>query len=210
MSETIDFIDEQGIDRLADESGLAIAIVDGDAREIFVSNNNSICQNLNPDGEFVGGCAAFCGTALQETAEIGASISYTCHAGLECRAVPFRNSQGPLVAIIGRTFAKAEDYRKATTRAISGDWSQYPPSEFFGNILLTGSIETLDKTSKQFESLLAETRSVSSAPQPEEIAEPASGSQPANKSAEEISKMAERLRREIGVGAAASKHVSEP
>src|SRR5258706_12350366 len=144
MSKYLDFIDEQGMDRLADESGLAIAIVDNSQREISVFNNNSICENLNPNGEFIGRCAAFCGTAFQETTEIGAPISFTCHAGLECRTVPITNANARLVAIVGRTFVKAENYRKATTRAVSGDWSQYPPSEFFENSLLTASAKALD------------------------------------------------------------------
>src|SRR5580765_788427 len=163
MSETADFIDEQEIDRLADESGLAIAIVDGSAREIFVANNNSICRSLNPDGEFTGQCAEFCGTALDKTAEAGAAVSFTCHAGLECRAMPVRDPQRPLVAIVGRTFVRAEDYRKATTRAISGDWSQYPPSQFFENILLTGSVDAIEKTANAAEAVLAKALADASA-----------------------------------------------
>ena len=121
MSATSDFINEQSIDRLADESGLAIAIVDGWSRDVSVANNNSICRNLNPDGKFVGQCAEFCGAALEESFEAGASVAFTCHAGLECRAVPIMNPNEPLVAIVGRTFVKADNYRKATERAISGD-----------------------------------------------------------------------------------------
>lgn len=173
MSETTDFIDERVIDRLADESGLAIAIVDGSAREIRVTNNNSICRTLNPQGEFTGQCAEFCGTALDKTTEAGATVSFTCHAGLECRAVPVRDPQRPLVAIVGRTFVRAEDYRKATTRAISGDWSQYSPSQFFENILLTGSADTIEKAANEAEALLAKALAAASAANAEKEVKPA-------------------------------------
>ena len=142
------------LDHLADESGLAIAVVNAKGQEISVSNNNSICHNLNPDGKFTGKCAAFCGTALEETIEVGGSVSFTCHAGLECRAVPIRRAENNFVAIIGRTFVTAENYRRATTRAISGDWSSYQPSEFFENILLSGSVEIVEKTAEKLAALI--------------------------------------------------------
>ena len=142
------------LDRLADESGLAIALVDVSSHEVSVSNNNSICQNLNPSGKFEGKCADFCGTAFEETAVVGGGVGFTCHAGLECRAVPVGGGEQQLVAIVGRTFINAEDYRKATTRAISGDWSGYSPSEFFKNILLTGSVSVIEQTAKKVAALM--------------------------------------------------------
>ena len=99
--------DKKSLDRLADESGVAIVFVDENQREVSASNNNSICRNLNPEGALVGQCAAFCGTALEETGEVGGPVSFTCHAGLECRAVPVKQANLKLVAIIGRTFVKA-------------------------------------------------------------------------------------------------------
>ena len=147
------------LDRLADESGLAIAVVDGDGAEVTASNNNSICRNLNPDGKLIGQCAAFCGTALEESTEVGAAVSYTCHAGLECRAAAMTLDGKPVAAIIGRTFVKAENYRKATERAISGDWSGYPPSEFFENILLSGSSSVIEQTMEKLEALASGTLS---------------------------------------------------
>lgn len=50
--------------------------------------------------------------------EAGEAVEYKCFAGLNCKAVPLSEN---LVAIVGRTFLKAEDYRNATERAISGD-----------------------------------------------------------------------------------------
>jgi diguanylate cyclase (GGDEF)-like protein len=134
------------LDRLADENGVAIALVDETAREVYVANNNSICRELNPSGEFETHCKAFCGTAFEEVSETGGTVSFTCHAGLDCRVVPIEGGERPLVAIVGRTFLKAENYRRATTRAISGDWKGHSPSEFFENVLLSGSSSVLERT----------------------------------------------------------------
>lgn len=62
--------------------------------------------------------AKFCGRAFQMAKEAGEAVEYKCFAGLNCKAVPLSEN---LVAIVGRTFLKAEDYRNATERAISGD-----------------------------------------------------------------------------------------
>jgi diguanylate cyclase (GGDEF)-like protein len=196
------------MDRLADESGVAIALVDESSREIYVANNNSICRNLNPEGKFLGQCAAFCGTAFQETAEVGAPVSFTCHAGLECRVVPIKDSARPLVAIVGRAFVKADNYRKATERAISGDWSKYPPAEFFENILLTGSVSVLEKTAEKIAGLLP---TVDHAPAKPKVETPAEGKvethiqnermldEPSHKKTPEISTIVERFNREVGL-----------
>ena len=142
---------------LADESGLAIAYVDASSHQIGTLNNNSICRRLNPTSEFSPECAKFCGLAFEKAEEAGQMIGYECHAGLECRAVVIRNADTPLAAIIGRTFVNSENYRKATERAIAGDWSVYQPAEFFENILLTGSQSAIDKAAKRFESLAGTT-----------------------------------------------------
>lgn len=134
-------IDTEAIGRFAAENGVAIALVDSSAREVSVFNNNSICRNLNPGGEFSPECARSCGQAFENAA--GGTFSYECHAGLECRAVRVGTR---LVAIVGRTFVKAENYRRATERSIAGDWKNYSPAEFFENILLTASATTLDET----------------------------------------------------------------
>jgi len=145
--------------RLAEESGLAIAIVDADGRQVVVSNNNSICRYLNPASEFSPGCAHFCGRALEKALDAGKMIGFECHAGLDCRAVAAGTHEKPFVAIVGRTFLKSENYRKATTRAISGDWSKFSPSTFFENVLLTGSSATLTKTAEKVEHILNESKS---------------------------------------------------
>ncbi len=143
------------LDRVADERGVAIVIVDRDGIEISASNDNSICRNLNPDGELVGICSAFCGMALEEAIEIGTTVSYTCHAGLTCRATAMMLDGKPAAVIVGRTFVNADNYRKATERAISGDWQKFPPSDFFENVLLSGTADTLEKALAEVEILAA-------------------------------------------------------
>src|SRR5438874_9592039 len=149
MIEISELIDKNAVDRVAAESGVAIAVVDTDSREVFVSNNNSICRNLNPTGEFSPKCAEYCGQAFEKAREAGRMIGFECHAGLDCRAVLAERSGMQFVTIIGRTFAKAENYRRATERAITGDWRHFPPSKFFENILLTASAEVLTRTAEK-------------------------------------------------------------
>ncbi|MFN0277616.1 MAG: diguanylate cyclase [Pyrinomonadaceae bacterium] len=156
MKEISSIITGDTLGRVAEESGLAIAIVDEYARQAVVSNNNSICRKLNPGNKFSPACFQFCGIALAKALEAGKMVGFECHAGLDSRAIAGGTPDKPFVAIVGRTFLKAENYRRATERAIRGDWSSYAPTEFFENILLTGSPDALTKTAGQVEQLLNE------------------------------------------------------
>jgi diguanylate cyclase (GGDEF)-like protein len=138
-------------ERLADESGLAIIVVNENGA-ISKANNNSICEVLYSSEEFSPHCEQFCGRAFQMANEAGKTVPYQCYAGLDCLAVPIKTEK-TLVAIVGRTFTKAENYRKATERAISGDWNKFPPTQFFENVLLNGSSKSLETTAKQVENL---------------------------------------------------------
>lgn len=140
---------KNGLESFAEGSGLAIAIVDENSTETSIANNNSMCRALYSSEEFAPHCARFCGRAFEMAAEAGKTFSYECHAGLNCLAVPLKTGEKPLVAIIGRAFLKAENYRKATERAIDGDWKNFPPSKFFENVLLTGSAQNLEKVAKR-------------------------------------------------------------
>jgi diguanylate cyclase (GGDEF)-like protein len=143
--------DKAKLDRLAADNGLAVAIVRG-KEQLGASNDNSICRTLNPDSVFVGLCAAFCGVATAEIEKAGGGVSYRCHAGLECRAMPIGNGRA---AIVGRAFVKAEDYRRATTRAVSGDWKGLSPAGLFENVLLTTSSEIIDTAAKKIAKIAA-------------------------------------------------------
>lgn len=145
-------------DHLAESSGLAVVIVDEKSSDLAKSNNNSICEVLYNSEEFAPECAKFCGKAFQMADEAGKAVEYKCYAGLNCLAVPVKAETKQLVAIVGRTFLKAEDYRSATTRAISGDWKKFPPTRFFENVLLSSSMQNLETAAKRLENLSAEDR----------------------------------------------------
>ncbi len=138
-------------ERLADESGLAVIVVDENGA-VSKANNNSICEVLYSSEEFSPHCAKFCGRAFALATEAGKTVPYQCHAGLDCLAVPLKTKK-TLIAIVGRTFTKAENYRTATERAMIGDWRKFPPAEFFENILLNGSSKALETVAKYLENL---------------------------------------------------------
>jgi hypothetical protein len=157
-------IENRALAGFAADNGVAVALVNAASHEVTTFNNNSICRKLNPTGDFSPECAKFCGKAFAEATKAGKTVGYVCHAGLECRAV--RISRG-LVAIAGRTFVKAENYRKATERAISGDWKSFLPAEFFGNILLTSSPTFLDELAVQIAKRSAKTAKPALPPKPD-------------------------------------------
>lgn len=140
---------EKFLDRLAAENGVAVVVVDENSAEVAAANNNSMCGLLYASEDFGPSCAEFCGKAFSRAVAAGASIEYECYAGLNCRAVPVMDKGRQFVAIVGRTFLKAENYRKATEKAISGDWRRFRPTEFFDNIILSGSPVQLERLERQ-------------------------------------------------------------
>src|SRR5512141_444693 len=128
---------QKALDAIAAESGMAVIVVDRESEVVASSNDNSICRALTHSAEFAPKCAEFCGKAFERAAEAGGPIDYECHAGLQCRAVPLNRGRSMLVAITGRTFMKADNYRAATARAISGDWTVFPPATIFDNVILS-------------------------------------------------------------------------
>lgn len=139
------------LDRLADDSGLAVILVDENSSEIAVANNNSMCRVLYSSGEFAPHCARFCGKAFQMASEAEGPVDYECHAGLECRVVPVAQGEQRRAIITGRAFVRSENYRIATGRAIEGDWHQFDPGDFFENVLIEGSFATFEKLSHRIE-----------------------------------------------------------
>jgi diguanylate cyclase (GGDEF)-like protein len=135
--------------RLAEDRGLAIALADSEGHEISAVNNNSICATINPAGEYSPACAEYCGKAYDKAFTAGKPATYECHAGLQCVAIPFQRPERPLVVIVGRTFLKAENYKRATDRAISGDWAHHVPADLFANSMLTSAREVLTRTAAE-------------------------------------------------------------
>lgn len=143
--------EQNQLDELADRSGLALVFVDENSSVLSESNNNSMCRILYNSPEFARSCAEFCGKAFRRATEAEESIEYKCYAGLNYMAVPLKKRKS--VAIVGRVFLKAEDYRAATERAAVGDWKRFPASEFFENALVSGSPEILSKTAREIQNL---------------------------------------------------------
>jgi diguanylate cyclase (GGDEF)-like protein len=135
----------KSLDRLADESGLAVVVVDENARELASANNNSMCRALYYSDAFAPKCAEFCGKAFEKAFKAGQTVDYECYAGLECSAVPVTLNDTRRVVITGRAFVRSENYRIATGRAIEGDWQTFDAGDFFENVLIEGSASTFEK-----------------------------------------------------------------
>lgn len=139
---------------LADKSGMAVVVVDKNSTALYEANNNSICKTLCSSDDFSSECGKFCGKAFEMANRTGTIVEYECYAGLNCRAVPIKKDEEiKFAAIVGRAFTKTSNYRTAAERAVSGDWSQFPPSEFFENVLLKGAVNDLEVVAKSIENL---------------------------------------------------------
>ncbi|HRH44314.1 MAG TPA: diguanylate cyclase [Pyrinomonadaceae bacterium] len=149
---------EKDLEEIAEQSGLALVLVD-ETSEISASNNNSICEVLNSSTEFAPRCALFCGQAFVEATTAGKVISRQCYAGLHYQALPIKTGENKqLVAITGRTFLHSDDYRKATERNISGDWQKFSATDLFENMLLSSSEQEIEKLTRCLEKLSDEQR----------------------------------------------------
>ena len=140
-------------DSFAESSGVAVVLVDENSTEIHASNNNSICRHLYNSKEFAPRCAEFCGKAFRTAHETGKTVYVKCHADLNFLTVPLSTDNRKFAAIIGKAFLKSEDFRRATERAASGDWAQMSGESFFENVLLSGTLEELERAAKKFEKL---------------------------------------------------------
>lgn len=192
---------EKFLDRLAEENGVAIVVVDAEGNTPSVSNNNSMCRNLYASEEFAPDCDKYCGKAYEWAVGAGKPVDYECYAGLACRAVPVWEGRQQFVAITGRTFMKAEKYRAATEKAITGEWRRFRPTDFFENVLISGSVQPIDRAAARLEKFsdpgrndILELDRLSVAPQPtaaEETAEP-----PAEPDREKINDLINKFREE--------------
>ncbi|HEY8560178.1 MAG TPA: diguanylate cyclase [Pyrinomonadaceae bacterium] len=185
---------ENQLEIIADESGLAVIVVD-EKSSVLKANNNSICELLYASEGFAPRCAGDCGRAFRMAVEAGKAVSYECYAGLDCLAVPLKTEK-PLVAIVGRAFTKAENYRKATERAIAGDWNKFPPTRFFENVLINGSVNNLEAAAKRIAALGEDVAKIIGGANPSDaggVREPQVGSAPkAQDRAPETAKAAEQ------------------
>ena len=60
-------------------------------------------------------------------------------------------ARGSLLSWAGPS--RSDNYRKATQKAIDGEWKQFRPTEFFDNVLLTGSAANIEKTAGRLGSI---------------------------------------------------------
>lgn len=152
-------------ERLAEETGLAIVLADGNGTEVCLANNNSICEAMMASDVFSRRCANDCGKAPGVALANGTPFTFECHAGLACTAVAL-DSPRPLVAIIGRAFTKSESYYAAAQRSLSGDWIGFNPEKLFANVLVTGSSAGFDKAVKGISKPSSPARNDAAAPVP--------------------------------------------
>jgi diguanylate cyclase (GGDEF)-like protein len=96
--------------------------------------------------------------AFENATRAGKTIHVKCHADLNFLAVPIDAKEKKFVAIVGRAFLKSEDYRKATGRAIEGDWQQFSPEELFSNVLISSSLHDLEVVAGKYEKLTDEEK----------------------------------------------------
>ena len=139
------------LENVADENGVAIVVLDRSGQEVSASNNNSICKVLWDSVEFRPKCDQFCGRAFDVSREAEAEHDFECHAGLVCKAVAVVDRGRDFVAIVGRVFLKSEHYRNATEKAVSGEWSRFKPTEFFENILMSGSTSGIEGAAERLD-----------------------------------------------------------
>lgn len=140
------------LERLAEDLGVAIVVLDENSNEVAAANNNSICAELYSSAEAGSACAQFCGRANTMAAEANGPVDYECHAGLLCRAIPVKQGSRQLVAIVGRTFVKSENYRRAAEKAVSGDWKRLS-SDLFDNVILTGSSAPIERAQQELKAV---------------------------------------------------------
>ncbi len=145
-------------EKLAASAGLSVLLVDGRQPPALVaSNNNSICHAFQSSMEYVSLCDPYCGDAHRRALSAGSAVQYKCHAGLQCFTMPVHlGREQNLVAIGGRAFVNAEDYRKLVDRFRAGELNDLLSSEPFENVIfaepqrLDQLCERLQKAARTF------------------------------------------------------------
>ena len=80
-----------------------------------IENDNSICQAMRVSPEYAPLCAADCAGAFGKAVETAARVDFTCHAGLNCFAIPVRFAEKQLVVLGGRAFTSTAAYTQSLT-----------------------------------------------------------------------------------------------
>ena len=102
---------------LAERHGIALSTLSPDGAVIGrIENDNSICQVMRVSPDYAPRCAADCAGAFSKAVERGSRADFTCHAGLNCFAIPIRFDEKQLVVLGGRAFTSTAAYRQSLTR----------------------------------------------------------------------------------------------
>jgi diguanylate cyclase (GGDEF)-like protein len=122
---------------------------------LAVCNNNSVCAAFQSSGLHSHLCQPFCGQAFKNATEAGAAITYRCHAGLSCVAVPVTLERENFAVIGGRAFLRSAEYRAVAERIRVGDLSDLLSTELFSNVIFA-SRNDLDDLARRIERLADE------------------------------------------------------
>jgi diguanylate cyclase (GGDEF)-like protein len=123
--------------QLAEDSGLALLLVEGhQPPALVVSNNNSICRAIQSSPTHRSLCDPYCGEAHARAHTAQTVTHYRCHAGLHCFSAPVQiGRRSDLAMIGGRAFLSTADYRETLERFRSGDLKEIASQGLFDNVI---------------------------------------------------------------------------
>lgn len=126
---------------LAADVNLAILLVEGaQLPQLLIENNNSVCAQMQSSPASAARCVPYCGEAHTRAVEAGGTLSYKCHAGLECCATKIKTDTDDarkLVAITGRAFLHTEDFRNFVNRVEHREYPDLDRDALFQNVIFT-------------------------------------------------------------------------
>ena len=102
---------------LAERHGITLSTLSHDGAVIGrIENDNSICQAMRVSPDYAPLCAADCAGAFTKAAGTAKRLDFTCHAGLQCFAIPVRHDEKQLVVLGGRAFTTTAAYTQLLAR----------------------------------------------------------------------------------------------
>jgi diguanylate cyclase (GGDEF)-like protein len=102
---------------LAEKNDISLTTLSRDGAAIGrIENDNSICRAMRVSPDHAPLCAADCGMAYSNAVRAGGRFDFTCHAGLNCFAIPVAIDQKQVVILGGRSFASTSDYTEFLLR----------------------------------------------------------------------------------------------
>jgi GGDEF domain-containing protein len=136
------------LDRVADDNGVAIVVLDENSNEVSASNNNSICRALWASSEFRPRCNEYCGVAFEKHS-IRSDVRVRMSRGTPVRGRAGRGSRKTICCDRGTVLQLGGELSQGNDRSIVGDWKQFSPNEFFENVLIAGSLAAIDRAASE-------------------------------------------------------------